>query len=109
MTTTTLPDAIASYYAAERAGDPAAVARCFAPEATVRDEGHARTGRAAIAAWTVESKEKYEHQTEVLGVDQRDGAYVVLVRVSGRFPNSPVTLKQRFRLADDEILSLEIG
>ena len=104
---TTLPDAIASYYAAERAGDFEALARCFAPDATVRDEGQARIGRAAIAAWMAEAKDKYRHQTEVLGAGERDGAYVVSVRVSGR-PNSPVTLEQSFRLADGEIQSLEI-
>lgn len=106
--TATLPDAIASYYAAERAGDFEALARCFAPEATVRDEGQARTGRVAIAAWMAEAKQKYRHQTEVLGAAERDGAHVVSVRVSGRFPNSPVTLEQSFRLAGGEIQSLEI-
>lgn len=106
--TTTLPDAITSYYAAEQAGDFEALAHCFAPDATVRDEGQARTGRAAIAAWMAEAKDKYRHQTEVLGTRERDGAHVVSVRVSGQFPNSPVTLEQSFRLADGEILSLEI-
>lgn len=106
--TTTLPDVIASYYAAERAGDPESLARCFAPDATVRDEGQARTGRAAIAAWMAEGKEKYGHQTEVLGASERDGAHVISVRVSGRFPNSPVTLAQSFRLADGAIQSLDI-
>jgi uncharacterized protein (TIGR02246 family) len=106
---TTLPDAIASYYAAQAADDFEALARCFAPDGTVGDEGHSRQGRAAIAAWMAEAKGKYHHRTEILGASERDGAHVVTVRVSGQFPNSPVTLEQRFRLAGGAIRSLEIG
>jgi ketosteroid isomerase-like protein len=104
----TLPEPIAAYYAAEQANDFEALARCFAADASVRDEGATRAGRAAIAAWMAEAKAKYRHRTEVLGVSGSDGAYTVSVRVSGQFPNSPVNLEQVFRLADGEIQTLEI-
>ncbi len=104
-----LPDAIASYYAAEQTNDFETLARCFAPDGSVRDEGATRQGRDAIAAWISDAKRKYRHRTEVLGVNERDGAYNVSVRVSGTFPNSPVTLEQRFRLKDGAIVSLEIA
>lgn len=107
--TAALPDEIASYYAAEHINNFEALANCFTPDATVRDEGETRTGRATIAAWMADAKEKYQHRSEVVGVEERDGAHVVSVRVSGNFPNSPVTLEQRFRLAGGAIQSLEIG
>lgn len=108
---TTLPQVITSYYAAEQAGDFETLARCFAPDGTVRDEAHTHQGRAAIAAWMTEAeaKAKYRHRTEILGVRELDGVHVVSVRVSGQFPNSPVTLENSFRVADGVIQSLEIG
>lgn len=105
----TLPEAIESYYAAEERTDADALARCFAPDGEVRDEGQARIGRAAIAAWMNDAKRRYRHRTEVVGVTGGGDAYDVTVRVSGAFPNSPVILTQRFRLAGGAIRSLEIG
>jgi hypothetical protein len=106
---TSLPQPIASYYKAEETGDFDTLARCFAVDGTVRDEGKTRRGHAAISAWMADAKQKYRHRTELLGADEVDGVHVVSVRVSGQFPNSPVTLKQRFRVADNAIQSLEIG
>lgn len=106
---TALPLPITSYYAAERAGDFNAMAGCFSPDGTLRDEGQLQTGHAAIAAWMADAKRRYGHKTEVLDVEERDGSYVVSVRVAGDFPNSPVTLDQRFRLEDGRIRRLEIG
>ncbi|BCP51432.1 hypothetical protein K32_00490 [Kaistia sp. 32K] len=104
-----LPEPIAAYYAAEKADDFEALALCFAVDATVRDEGAVRTGRAAIAAWKAENKARYRYETEVIDIREQDGAYLVSTRVSGSFPNSPVLLTQRFELADGEIRSLEIA
>ena len=106
---TTLPQAITSYYAAEQAADFETLACCFAPDGTVRDEAHTHQGRAAIAAWMTEAQAKYRHRTEILGVRELDDVHVVSVRVSGQFPNSPVTLENSFRVADGAIQSLEIG
>jgi hypothetical protein len=39
----------------------------------------------------------------------RDGATIVVGRVAGDFPNSPVELNHIFRLDGDKIASLEIG
>ena len=40
-----LPKPIAAYFAAENAKDAGAVARCFAANGIVRDEGHTETAR----------------------------------------------------------------
>jgi hypothetical protein len=45
----------------------------------------------------------------VLAARQDGDAWIVSVRVSGSFPNSPVTLEQRFRLSGTSIAALEIG
>jgi ketosteroid isomerase-like protein len=96
-----LPAAIAAYYDAEARNDFTALSEAFAADGVVTDEGRTITGRAAIAAWMADSKAKYGHRTEPGAMHEEDGAYVVSSRVSGAFPNSPVTLNQRFRLADD--------
>jgi hypothetical protein len=104
-----LPDPIAAYYAAERAHDFTALALSFAADGTVRDEKAVHTGRAEITAWAVDAKARYRHETEVVGIREKDGVHLVSVRVRGAFPNSPVLLTQSFRLAGAEIRSLEIA
>jgi ketosteroid isomerase-like protein len=106
--TITCPEPIAAYYAAEQANDFEALARCFAADARVLDEGRTIAGGAEIAAWMADAKRRYQHRTEVLSVRERDGAYVVSARVTGQFPNSPVTLEQTFRLAEGAIQAVEI-
>jgi hypothetical protein len=39
---------------------------------------------------------------------ERDGATIVVGRVAGDFPNSPLNLDHIFRLNGDQIASLEI-
>lgn len=107
--TTTLPAPIAAYYAAEQANDAEALSRCFAAEATVRDEGATRRGRAQIAAWMAEAKRVNQHRTEVLSATTDGDAVTVSVRVSGNFPNSPADLTQVFTLADGAIQTLAIA
>jgi hypothetical protein len=104
----TLPPAIRAYYTAEQGSDFKALAHCFTPEGVVRDEGREIEGRAAIATWMAEAKAKYGHRTEIVSAREADQGWAVRVRVSGSFPNSPVTLEQSFRLADGLIAVLEI-
>ena len=103
-----LPKPIAAYFAAENAGDAGALARCFASDGVVHDEGGSFTGRAAIKQWSAAARAKYRHTVEPLGATKRNGATVVIGRVSGRFPGSPVELQHVFRLDGEEIASLEI-
>jgi ketosteroid isomerase-like protein len=103
-----LPRPIAAYFAAEKAGDARAVARCFMDEGVVRDEGGTFTGRAAIERWNAGARAKYHHTVAPLSVSESDGAIAILARVSGDFPGSPVELQHAFRLDGDQIASLEI-
>jgi hypothetical protein len=74
----------------------------------VRDEGGTFTGRAAIARWNADAREKYHHTVVPVSVAENDGAFVVLARVAGDFPGSPVELQHAFRLEGGRIASLEI-
>ena len=103
-----LPKPIAAYFAAEKAGDAGALARCFAGDGVVHDEGGSFAGRAAIERWNATARAKYHHKVVPLGAAERDGALVVIGRVSGQFPGSPVELQHVFRLDGDKIASLEI-
>jgi len=103
-----LPKPIASYFAAEEAGDARALARCFTGVGVVRDEGGTFTGRAAIARWNADARAKYHHTVVPLSATESDGVIVVLARVAGEFPGSPVELEHFFTLHGEEIASLEI-
>ena len=103
-----LPKPIAAYFAAEKAGDAGALARCFASNGMVHDEGGSFTGRAAIEQWNTTARAKYHHTVVPLSATDGDDAVVVLCRVAGEFPGSPVELQHVFRLDDETIGSLEI-
>jgi ketosteroid isomerase-like protein len=104
-----LPDPIAAYFAAERAGDVDALARCFAPDASVRDERETRTGHAAIAAWMQAARAKYAQRSEPMSLRVEGDRHVVAARVSGTFPGSPLMIDHAFELTDGAIRALEIG
>jgi hypothetical protein len=104
-----LPESIEAYFAAERAEDARALARCFASDGVVHDEGGTFTGTGAIERWNAKARAKYHHTVEPLSVTDRHGTVVVLAKVAGDFPGSPVNLEHAFRLKGDKIVSLEIG
>jgi hypothetical protein len=106
--TLSLPEPIANYFAADLAGDASALARCFTAEGVVRDEGGTFTGIAAIQQWHTRAKEKYHYTVEPLSVSARGGEVVVIGKVAGDFPGSPITLRHVFRVAGHRIVSLEI-
>ena len=103
-----LPPPVDRYVGIENSGDVDALSECFAPNATVRDEGHRYQGLAAIKEWKADTKKKYNHTIVPLEVADRDGKTVLKAKLTGSFPGSPVTLEFSFVLADGKIASLEI-
>ena len=103
-----LPEPIAHYFAADLAGDASALARCFTADGVVRDEGGTFNGAVAIKRWNEEAKAKYRYTVEPLRADARPSEMVVVGRVIGDFPGSPITLQHIFQMAGDKIVSLEI-
>lgn len=102
------PATVQTYFDAEKRGDADALARAFAADAVVKDEGTAHTGRDEIRAWWLAAKEKYHHIVEPLDMTEQDSTVTVRAKVSGRFPNSPAILQFVFGLRGDEIADLEI-
>ena len=103
-----LPNAIASYFDADRGTDATAFSAPFSADAVVRDEGATHVGHSEIEAWWVAYKAKYGNLT-TLPVDKTVDGDRVTVRceVSGDFPGSPALLDFAFTLAGDKISGLE--
>ena len=108
MNALTLSEPIATYFAADPQ-NPDQWARCFAPQAVVKDEGHTHIGLDAIQAWKAAASAKYSYTSEPFALDQRQETYIVSGHVVGNFPGSPIDLRYRFRLEGGLIASLEIG
>jgi hypothetical protein len=104
-----LPKPIAEYFAAENAGDAARLARCFVSDGVVHDERGTFSGTIAIERWNAAARAKYHHTVEPMSSTVRDDAIIVVGRVAGDFPNSPIELDHAFRLDGDKIASLDIG
>jgi len=51
----------------------------------------------------------YHHTVAPIRSTVRDGATIVVGRVAGDFPGSPIELDHTFRLDGDKISSLDIG
>jgi hypothetical protein len=103
-----LPKPIALYVAAENGGDANLFDQSFAQDAVVRDEDKTIKGLAAIKKWKAETKKKYQHTVEPLASAEKDGKIIVVNRLTGKFPGSPIELEFVFTLDSDKIVSLEI-
>ncbi|HTH12674.1 MAG TPA: nuclear transport factor 2 family protein [Acidovorax sp.] len=106
MTLFTLPEPIAAYFAAEH--QPERLARCFMPQAILKDDGHTYTGVDAIKAFMAEASAKYSATSVPFALEREDSFQIVRAKVTGNFPGSPIDLSYRFRLERGLIASLEI-
>ncbi|MBV4458207.1 nuclear transport factor 2 family protein [Pseudomonas sp. COR58] len=110
MSHPTLAPAIAGYINAANARDTTQIARFFAENANVFDEGHHQVGPQAIAHWIEDSGRRYQPRVEVLDVQHRTGKVLVHGLVSGDFPGSPQPLRYMFRLDEQgKIARLDIS
>jgi hypothetical protein len=106
MNALTLPEPIAAYFAAEH--DPEVLARCFAVQAVLKDDGHTLVGVDAIRAFLAEASAKYSATSVPSAIERQEKHHVVRAIVSGNFPGSPILLSYRFELERGLIASLEI-
>ncbi|OAK66544.1 polyketide cyclase [Variovorax paradoxus] len=106
MNSLTLPEPIAAYFAAEH--KPEALARCFAAQAVMKDDGHTYAGVDAIKAFIAEASAKYSATSMPFALEREDDFQIVRAKVTGNFPGSPIDLSYRFRLERGLIASLEI-
>jgi uncharacterized protein (TIGR02246 family) len=107
--TVPLPKPVDAYFSASNAHDAAAIARAFATDGIVHDEGKVHRGRAAITAWALETIEKYRTQVVPLAVSSAGDTAAVTAKVSGTFPGSPIELTFNFESGNGGIKSLKIG
>lgn len=103
-----LPQGIAAFFAADRKGQGEALSGCFAPDATVVDEGNTYVGRPAIAQWLANASTQYDYTVEPFAVTQEVGRTIVTSHLVGNFPGSPVNLRYVFALDGSTIARLEI-
>jgi hypothetical protein len=104
-----LPDPVENYLMAEKAKDADAIARCFAEDGVVHDDDEDHRGRDAIRRWKREADAKYTYALEPLSATVDRDIVIVRARLEGNFPGSPVELDHVFKIANDTIVSLEIG
>ena len=103
-----LPAPVERYVQIANSGTVEATSECFAPDATVYDEGQTYKGVAAIKNWMAATKKKYGHTVAPLELAERGGQSVLKARLAGSFPGSPITVNFYFVLADGKIHALEI-
>lgn len=103
-----LPIPIERYVQIANSGTAEAASECFAPDATVYDEGQTHKGVAAINNWLASTKKKYGHTVMPLDLAERGGQSVLKARLAGNFPGSPITVNFSFVLTGGKIRSLEI-
>lgn len=99
-----------TYITASNSYDVDLYLSCFSETATVVDSGEKQNlkGKAAIAAWFSETNEKFKIQTELLTEKREQDHRVLLTKVSGSFPGSPIKFKHVLKTKDEVIEHLEI-
>ncbi|MCG9492050.1 nuclear transport factor 2 family protein [Acinetobacter pittii] len=102
-----LPSIIQHYFESDRQTAEAVVA-CFTEHGVVRDEDHEYMGHKAILGWKQQASTQYEYYAEPLSIEMQNGKHVVLARVEGNFPGSPINLHYAFQITDEKIEVLEI-
>jgi len=104
-----LPSILQRYFDAQNRHDIDAMVACFAPDASVLDEGRDFVGTEAIRSWMEETSGKYRIAIRPLETSREGDRTTVVARVSGTFDGSPTNLTYRFGIAvDGPIRSLEI-
>jgi hypothetical protein len=106
---TELPEIITSYLIAHEARDLEGAISCYAPDASVTDEGQSYTGADEIRAWLARSASEYTYTIELIGAAALDEhRYDVIHHLEGDFPGGQVDLHFRFTLNDGKITRLVI-
>ena len=103
-----IPNILKRLLKAQQESDSVAYADCFSETAIVYDEGQVHRGKSEIRTWNRNTNAKYKTVLEPLDITAEDDVYVLTSRVSGTFEGSPVVLKFRFGIREEQIRSLEI-
>lgn len=99
---------IHTYFAASNRNDASYISSCFTDDAIVFDESSTHKGHSEIQSWFKEAREKYEYRAEPISSSADRDKTIVLAKVIGNFPGSPIQLHYSFLLKGNKIQSLEI-
>ena len=103
-----MPPPVLLYFQSEAFDDTRRMAECFTADAIVTDERRTHQGREAIRAWKIEAKAATKYQVTPVSAEPDGERVVVVGRVEGDFPGSPVMLRYLFNLEGGLISALEI-
>lgn len=103
-----MPEPVRLYFQSEAYDDAARLADVFTADAVVTDEQRTHEGVEAIRAWKAASKAATKYQVTPVSAEPDQGGVLVVGRVEGDFPGSPVMLRYLFALEGDRISALEI-
>lgn len=103
-----MPPPLQLYFQSEAFDDTRRMAECFTADAVVTDERRTHKGREAIRAWKTEAKTATKYQVTPVSAEPDGERVVVVGRVEGDFPGSPVMLRYLFDLEGGLISALEI-
>lgn len=103
-----IPPVVNAYFEADKGRDADALSQIFSGTAVVEDEGGRHEGLVAIRAWWLAAKQKYHHVAEPIESSTADNKVTVRAKVTGQFPNSPVTLEFLFTVENGRIVALRI-
>lgn len=102
-----LPTPVTGYFAADRTHDEA-ITDYFTKDAIVIDNGQTHTGHHGIHQWKTATSKKYSYVAAPYKVTEEGARTIVIARLTGNFPGSPIDLRYAFTLQGDLIERLEI-
>jgi hypothetical protein len=103
-----LPPAVAAYLAAPKDQVGAILDQVFTSDAVVHDEGRTHVGLDAIRAWNAEVAAAFNFTRTIRNVALPGNAAVVVVKLEGNFPGSPVELYHHFSVVGERISAMTI-
>jgi hypothetical protein len=107
-TTERLPAAVSTYLTTPKAELSSMISELFTGDSVVHDEGQTHIGLDAIRTWTDNISAAFSFTRTITSSILTGNAAIVLARLEGDFPGSPVDLHHHFSLAGDKISALTI-
>jgi hypothetical protein len=104
-----VPSVVETYLRVAPRGDLDVLVGCFTEDAVVTDDGKTYRGRTAIRQWRNDVAAAFEYTMAIVDSSPDGDGHLVVARIEGSFPGSPVQLKFRFELAGDLISKLDIA
>lgn len=107
-TTEHLPTTVRAFLDAQAARDPHAALPLLAEGAVISDVGESFAGEEALRRFIAEAGAEFTYTSEVTGVRQEGGVWVVGHHLEGDFPGGKADLDYRFLLDGERIARLDI-